>query len=360
MFAAFCFPVYTQSTEGSDREPSLVYNDIKDPSKISLRHRKPVLLLFYTTWSETYDRMKETTLKIPAIKEFLGQFHVEWIDAESDQLGVDLKLTYQLSSYPTIIAYSEFGRLGSIQGLWPPFTFLKLLKDWYETWRSESPVRKNSLPSDPILGAIGYETRTKKEIRRSGGFQLRTGKVLDGTPIGLSSGIVTLMNEDQVNKLPLYLFTPKSRELVLTKAKNYVFKEKNISAGPHGMIFREIGGIIEINELRTELQEPFVVLIDPRQEFQSLLNNYLIDQPLARNELSYIPKYKIASDLSDRSLGFIYRKYSIEPPAALIIDSNGVVKQFSEMRVPAQFLAEIKSMRDAMTNDTQVSLPKKP
>ena len=347
---------HAEDVETSDPGTSLSYRDIKNPAKISARMGKPLLIIFYTTWSATYSSMKAGTLSLPAIQEFMSHFHVEFVDAESDKMGVDLKLLYQLNTYPTIVAYSDSGRMGSIRGIWPPYTFLQRLKDWYEIWRSENPIRKSSLPSDPIMGSIGEETRTKKEIRSSGGYQLRTGKILTGTPVKLSSGVVTLVNGDESSQVPLYLFTPESRKIVLAKARSYVFKENNVDAGPHGTTFQEIDGIIEINELRSKLNEPFIVLIDPQQEFQTLLNDYLMDQPMAKNELSYVPKFKIAENLSDRSLNIIYRKYSIEPPAVLIMDKEGVVNQFSEIRLPVEFLAEIKAMRSKAPATEQASL----
>jgi len=344
-----------QEQDPQDSSPSISYKEIKDPRRISKRTGKPTLLIFYTNWSNNAARMRDEIFARPEIMEFLQSFHIERIDAETDKLGVDLRQLFEISTYPTILAYSEIERMGSLEGYWPPRTFLKRLRNWYEKWRTQNPKRENSLPTDPVLGNIDEETRTKRELREVDGFQLRTGKIVDGIPIKLSSGVVTLREGELITILPLYLFTPNSRKKVLAQAKSTMLKDMDLVPGPHGQNFQEISGIIEINELRNELSEPFIVLVDPKQEFLSILNDFLVDQPLKKNELSYIRKYRIAEDLSDRAFNLIQRKYSIELPAVMIVSSEGVEKAFSEVRMPKTFFDELKKIRVKATVKEQAA-----
>jgi endonuclease V-like protein UPF0215 family len=335
--------------------PPLPFKEMRDPRRISKRVGKPVLLIFFTNWSSISRDMEEQVLRRADIQDFLQVFHIQRIDAETKKHGIDLSRLFRLERYPTIIAYSDAGRIGSIEGMWPPRAFLRSLQSWYEQWRTLSEERRLKYPADPILKPVEMEKRTKRELRNISGFQLQTGKIVEGIPINLSSGIVTLENDRGSHIIPLHLFTPQSRKKVEANAKKSMLKTMDLVPGPHGLEFNSLGGIIEINTMKEEIQEPFIVLVDPTQEFQSILSAYLEDQPLKRNELTYMRKFKVAENLSERALNLIKRHYSLELPALMVLSKDKPMSKYTELMNPGEFFKILRTIRLRKSLEEQAS-----
>jgi hypothetical protein len=326
----------------SNTTPSII-DPLRKPKVTSEMSGKPLLVILYTNWSATYKRMRSQTFSVEVIRELLGHFHTLYFDAEDPENGPWIRQNFQASVFPTILSYSPSEKLGSIQGFHPPHAFYSSLDFWYEKWRLEELKKTGIKPPHPLMAPYQGESRSRKELRLAGGFQLKTGRILQGVPISVIEGIVTLDNRGIQTEIPQNLFTPKARDAILPLAKHYMHETKALVSGPFPSQFKPLKSLTEMKKTATLGEEPVLVLVDPGHRYFKGLKSYLQVNRRTRNDLTYSRNYVLGEKVSSKTYDLISKTYQITYPALILLRKNKNPEAQSNLRDARSFLSALAS-----------------
>ncbi len=322
-----------------------VAEQLRDPARTSEVSGKPLLIIFYTNWSVTYKRMRSEVFSVAVIQELLSHFHTLYVNAEDVENGAWMRQKYQISLYPTILAYSPSQKLGSIQGLHPPHAFFTYLDFWYDKWREEAFEKTGVKLKNPLLKSYQGESRSRDELRRVRGFQLKTGRIIQGTPVSIEDGVLTLDDRGRRSEIPQYLLTPKARDALLPLAIRYMAETKSLVPGPFAPSFKPLKSLTEIKKKAKTGKDPVLVLVDPGQNYYRGLKAYLEGNRRTRNDLSYTHNFVVGGKVNPKTLNLIAKTYSVSYPALILLEKDKEPQGQSNLKDAHSFLSALANWK---------------
>jgi len=306
----------------------------QDRSKL---RKKPVLYIIKADWSGTYKKMLDEVLTHPLVYEYMAHFDLVELDGDNPEVKKSLPAAFQARTYPAIAIYSPLRLLGTKVGYINGRELFDFLHYSYRRFRYDYyQVNQEWLPN-PMIAPWDEESRSRDQLSMQNGYLLRTGRVITGTPMRLHKGFVVFSESGLEHKIQAALFTPKARSLAVKKALETMELKSSLIPGPETEGFLPLSGLSEINARKASLKKPFLVLLDPKDEFSLAISLHSSNNLKDKNSLTYIKKFRIGSNIDKVGLDKIANFYKVELPALLILNPGLPVQKISKLKSVTEF-----------------------
>jgi thioredoxin-related protein len=307
-----------------------------------VKKNKPTIAIFYASWADAWKRMNKNVFSNPLIEEFLQYFEVIKVDAESRE-GRPWKHEYNVEKYPTFSFWMPEGHISNIEGYLSPKEFYRTLSFWYRKWRIYKKHQFKQDTPEAFYHQYGEEKRSYKDLKKEKGFMLKTGRIIKGVPVRLEDNIITFNHKKRITNLPLYLFTPKAKNVLREYMSKINSIKANLVTGEFDNHFKPIKSYMELTTIKNERKNTVIVLIDPEEKLHERIITSSKKDPRFEADLTWSEKYLFGKDTMQVVLNQLKTAYKVSFPAALIFGSSNQTQKISNIETPHKFHRMLKS-----------------